>query len=335
MPSPSGTAPSRHGWRLLLTVLALFAGPQTSAQTPPDREAPQARFYDTEEAVGWVMVPVVVRDRDGYRNDLEAKDFRLFVDDRPVRIESFDTGDQAPVSVVFLQDISGSMATGGKLDASRDAISYFLDQARPGDEFALASFGGGTVAVDVPFTQELSAAREAMASWEASGTTALQDAVAWLPDLTVERQSLKRAAILITDGLDNASTIAPETARNLVRRAELPVYVLGLDAGSPYRLDDGGKKVYRLADMLNLLAALSGGRYHPVSGPYDLKEACAEVFADLRHQYVLGFSTSGRGAPKYHKLRVEVAGRGKKVLSFRRGYQGGNAGGSGSAGGQP
>jgi Ca-activated chloride channel homolog len=319
-----------------LPILALFAGAAVAlAQTAPEPEAPQARFYDTEEAVGWVMVPVVVRDRDGYRNDLEAKDFRLFVDDRPVRIESFETGDQAPVSVVFLQDVSGSMATGGKLDASRDAISYFLEQARPGDEFALASFGGGSVEVDVPFTQDVAAAREAMATWEGYGTTALQDAVAWLPDLTVERESLKRAAILITDGLDNASTIAPEAARNLVRQAELPVYVLGLDAGSAYRLDSHGKKVYRLADMLNLLAALSGGRYYPVSGPYDLKEACAEVFADLRHQYVLGFSTAGRGAPKYHKLRVEVAGRGQKVLSFRRGYQGGSAGAGATAAGQP
>ena len=335
MPGTIPTPPVRHRWRVLLPILALFAGGLSRAQTPPAPEAPQARFYDTEQAVGWVMVPVVVRDRDGYRNDLEAKDFRLFVDDRAVRIESFDTGEEAPVSVVFLQDISGSMATGGKLNASREAIANFLEQVRPGDEFALASFGGGSVGVDVPFTQDVAAAREAMASWEAYGTTALQDAVAWLPDLTMARDSLKRAAILITDGLDNASTIAPETARDLVRRAELPVYVLGLESGSAYRLDSRGKKTYRLADMLNLLAALSGGRYYPVSGPYDLKEACAEVFSDLRHQYVLGFSTTGTGAPKYHKLRVEVAGKGKKVLSFRRGYRGGQPGGRLAGAGQP
>jgi Ca-activated chloride channel homolog len=306
-----------------LLLLAATLGPVASGARSSTPEAPQARFYDTEEAVGWVMVPVVVKSPEGYRRDLEEKDFRLFVDGKPVRIESFDTGAEAPVSVIFLQDISGSMATAGKLDGSREAISMFLEQARAGDEFALASFGAGTVQVDLPYTQDVSAAREVMASWEAYGTTALQDAVAWLPELTAQQDSLRRAAILITDGLDNASAMQPAVARDLLRRAELPVYVLGLDTGSAYRLNAAGKKVYRVADMLNLLASLTGGRYHAVAGPYALKEACEEVFADLRHQYVLGFSTAGQGAGSHHALRVEVRGREQKALSFRRGYRGG------------
>ncbi len=106
--------------------------------------------------------------------------------------------------MVFLQDLSGSMGTGYKLAASREAARYFFDEARTGDEFALASFGAGSVQVDVPFTQDIEAAREAVSSWEAWGTTALQDAVAWLPEITLEKTSIKRAAIVVTDGLDNA-----------------------------------------------------------------------------------------------------------------------------------
>ena len=42
--------------------------------------------------------------------------------------------------------------------------------------------------------------------------------------------------------------------------------------------------------------------------PEDLEEALAEIADDLRHQYVLGFST-GDGAVRYRDLEVEVAGR--------------------------
>jgi Ca-activated chloride channel family protein len=302
--------------RATLAVGLLVAGLYGATASAQD-----GRFTDTV-AVGWVYVPVVVRADAGYVRGLDQDDFRLLVDGKTAGIESFESGTQAPVSMVFLQDLSGSMGTGYKLAASREAARYFFDEARMGDEFALASFGAGTVQVDVPFTQDIEAAREAVTSWEAWGTTALQDAIAWLPEITLEKTSIKRAAIVVTDGLDNASSVTPEAARDLVRRAQLPVYVLGIESGSPYDLDEQGKKVYRNADMLNLLAALSGGRYYPISSPDDMKEACAAVLEDLRHQYVLGFSTGGGGAARFHPLRVEVDGRNRKVVSFRRGYTG-------------
>jgi len=306
---------ARRGHATLAAGLALAC--LSGAAAPA---AAQDGHFSDSLAVGWVYVPVVVRSEDGYVKGLDRGDFRLLVDGKRAGIESFETGTQAPVSMVFLQDLSGSMES--KLDSSREAARYFFEEARPGDEFALASFGAGSVQIDVPFTQDLEAARESVASWEAWGTTALQDAVAWLPEITLDKTSIKRAAILITDGLDNASTIPPDKARDLVRRAQLPVYILGLESGSAYDLDDQGKKIYRNADMLNLLAVLSGGQYYPIHGPDDLKEACASVLEDLRHQYVLGFSTAGGGTSRFHPLRVEVDGRHRKVVSFRRGYTG-------------
>jgi VWFA-related protein len=321
-----GCAPKRH-WRPSRTLpvapltlaLALAWAATASAQEPP-----RDLGLHEEVSVGWVLVPVVVQSPGGYVDDLGAADFRLFVDNRRVAVESFEHGADAPVSVVFLQDLSGSMANGGKLEASREAVRYFLDDARAGDEFALASFAGELTQVDVPFTTDRGALAEGVASWEAYGMTALHDAVAWLPEIAVSNTALKRAAVLITDGMDNASTMTPTQARDVVRRAELPVFVLGLGAGSPYRLAEGGRKAYRFADVLNLLAHLTGGRYYPVTGPDDLKEACAELAEELRHQYVLGFSTAG-GVSKEHRLRVEVDGRSHLKVKFRRAYQGGPA----------
>ena len=97
--------------------------------------------------------------------------------------------------------------------------------------------------------------------------------------------------------------------------------MLGLDSGSPYELARDGQKAHRYADLLNLLSLYTGGHYFAIEGVDELKEAVVSVADDLRHQYVLGFPTSGVGRPRQHRLRVEVARSKVKVLS-RQGYQG-------------
>src|SRR6185295_16232292 len=169
------------------------------------------------------------------------------------------------------------------------------------------------------FTTDLGALRESVATWKPWGKTALHDAVANMPEVSGNSHNPKRFALLITDGVDNASSITPDQARELVRAAQVPVYVLGLDSGSPYQLDDQGKKVYRYADVLNLLAATSGGRYFSISSTPELNTALAAIREDLRHQYVLGFAT-GDGADRFRRLEIQVPG--KHAVLFRRGYTG-------------
>jgi Ca-activated chloride channel family protein len=272
-----------------------------------------------------VLVPVIVRSGAGYARNLDEKDFKLLADGRPVRIESFERRSEAPASVVFLQDLSGSMENAGKIQISREVVRFFLKTALPGDEFSLATFTGGQRQVEVPFTDNRQTLAEAVAAWEAYGTTALHDAVAWVPQISLEGRNPKRFAILITDGVDNASSIPPERAREIVRAAQLPVYVLGLQpsdlprtpaANAPVEVE----AVYRYADLLRELAASTGGRYYSLSGADDLREVLTGIIKDFRHQYVLGFAT-GDGPSRFRALTVEVAGKNRPVL-FRRGYKG-------------
>jgi VWFA-related protein len=288
------------------------------AATATQQETPS---FEDEVAVSWILVPVIVKSSRGYVEDLEREDFELRVNGRPVRFEDFEQRGEAPWSLVFLQDLSGSMGPGGRLEASKEAILEFLDRARPGDEYALATFAMGSTAVDVPFTEDQQALREAVAGWEAWGKTALHDAVAWLPDISGDSRNVKRAAVLITDGADNASRMTAAEARDLVRRAELPVYVLGLESGDPRQLGEKGDKVYQYADVLNLLATMTGGRYFPIAGPDDLKEACALIVEEMRYQYVLGFDTLSTGKPEWRPLSVIVKEPGVRVIA-RRGYRG-------------
>ena len=142
-----------------------------------------------------------------------------------------------------------------------------------------------------------------------------------LPRITGESRNLKRAAVLITDGVDNASRITSLQARDLVRRAELPVYVLGLESGDPAVVSAEGQKIYRYADVLNLLASLTGGRYFSIHGPDDLKEACKTIADELRYQYVLGFETRPTGENRFRPIWVSVKKR-DVIVNGRKGYKG-------------
>jgi VWFA-related protein len=303
-------------------LLPLLLAGFLTAQTALPQEPPTSTFSD-EVSVGLVLVPVVVRSGEGYAKNLDKEDFRLRVEGKRVPIESFERRSDAPASVVLLQDLSGSMATAGKLEQSREVMRFFLDKALPGDEFSIATFAGDQLQVDVPFTSDRTVLREASDRWEAYGTTALHDAVARMPQISLEGRNPKRFAILITDGVDNASRITPEQARAIVQEAQLPTYVLGMGSGNPYELNAEGKKVYRYADVLSLLAAVTGGRYYSISSNEDLQKALTAILDDVRHQYVLGFST-GDGAVRFRNLQVEVKSKGKdrRTVVFRRGYKG-------------
>lgn len=301
---------------LLLTLGVTSA---LSAQAPPPR-------FEATVAVSSLLVPVIVRTESGrYVDGLELEDFRLLVDGKPVRIDAVDRGVDAPVSIVFLQDLSGSMANGGKLEASRQALGSLLAAAGPDDEFAIATFAGERLQVEVPYTGNKAALAEAMELWEGYGTTALHDAVAWLPEISESSAVGNRVAILVTDGHDNSSTISPAQAVEIVRGARLPVYVLGLDAlGAPRRelADRQPDGPYLYADLLQNLAARSGGRYFQAADGEELTAAVQGILADLRQRYVISVATQAEGPKKDREIKVEIARRGSFLLTHRRGYRG-------------
>lgn len=294
------------------------AEPPTEPPTLPPPAEPVGEFSE-QLAVSWVLVPVLVENGRGYVEGLGRDAFRLWVDGERVPIADFESGATAPVSLVFLQDLSGSMANGDKLAAAKRALAHLLARARPEDEFALASFAGGRLQVEVPFTRDGQVLAEAMELWRGYGTTAIHDAVAWIPQIALDGRHAKRAAVLVSDGLDNASRLAPEAARQVVSDARLPVYVLEIR-----QLGDlaaaGPADSYAL--LLAELARASGGRYFAVRPDDGVAAAAAGVLDELRRQYVLAFPTQP-GEVGYRLLQVEVDAPGHVTIYHRRGYRGG------------
>jgi Ca-activated chloride channel family protein len=325
--SSPGAAPAAAAVVAGLAVVAAL-GSAVAAQAPPPppneppaQTDPRGTFRD-ETQVAWVLVPVGVALDGRWLGDLERGQFRLSVDGRPVSFPDFDAA-EAPVSLVVLQDLSGSMANGGKLEASRAALGELVAAAAPADELALATFAGGQLAVEVPFTREEAVLREAMALWQGYGTTAIHDAIAWIPEIAVEGRHPKRAVVLITDGVDNASQLDPETAREVVRRARLPVFVLGLGREGLGRtagdVAAGGAPTY--GALLQRLAHATGGRYLPLARPEEAPAVARDLLDELRHQYVLAFPTAP-GPAAERRVSVSVKTNGASVY-HRRAYFGG------------
>jgi hypothetical protein len=73
---------------------------------------------------------------------------------------------------------------------------------------------------------------------------------------------------------------------------------------------------------LERLAQVTGGRLFKLPSEAALSRVLDEILADLRAQYVLGFTPDGRGTPgRLRKISVKVSGRGKVVVRHRVGYR--------------
>ena len=195
-----------------------------------------------------------------------------------------------------------------------------MARSHPGDEYALATFASGRTTVEVPFTEDHGAHREAVSLWRAYGTTALHDAIAWLPEIGLEGRNMRRAAVLVTDGSDNASALHPNRAREAVRHAQLPVYVVAVGDAARARRPQQPPNAERT--LLQLLAKRTGGRYY-AAADQSAADVCQRIETELRHQYVLGFRTREATGSRDHRLDVTVrAGKNVNVL-HREAYHGG------------
>lgn len=303
-----------------------------SAQSESLAIAPPS--FSGTTSVTWVVVPLVVHSTNLNR-PLRRDDLAMTVDGKSLDFESFQPSVENPSTLLLFQDLSGSMANGGKLEASRRAAHCLLDQSRDGDQMAVVTFAAGKTFIETPITPELEVIAELVESWEGYGSTALHDAVTWIPEIRLgNHQDI--AAVLITDGVDNASVIAPDKARDMVRQAEVPVYVVALRGSQLAEADQPKKSVttrvkpqsappgfapYR--KVLRQLAAGTGGRYFDAFFSSDVQAACEAVVNDLRNRYTLSFPLTDQGEEAFHALRITVPGRRFKVR-HRAGYVGRN-----------
>lgn len=307
----------------LCAALSILAAWSVFAQEKPkDREQEKLPTYTESVGTEYVLVPVVVLDKKGrFVEGLERKHFSVRVQGVPVDLDTFEKDDGAPVSYAFLIDTSGSMKLASKLEYAKAAVRYFISQRKPGDDFALFTFAEDEVERVADFSRDPGKLLAALDGLEAGGRTALFDAVAATPSRMLAGKNGKRAIILFTDGVDNASKLSPAEMAEILQQVSTPVYAIGMKNASFDRLTDEERSQLSV-DNLRMLAASSGGKMFLPGGEEDLAPVAEKIAAEVRKQYLLGFTPSGRGELKYRVLVVSVLKPGNWDIRARRGYRG-------------
>jgi len=259
--------------------------------------------YQGRVDVDAVVVPVTVRDAKGrvVKGVAESK-FHLTVDGYSVPIRDLHLESDLPISLGFILDTSGSM-DGRKLDGSRNLIMAFLAERRQDDQLALWTFGNDQVIERFPFGMGwylLPRMLETIKPWS---TTALYDIVRRVPEVMEKADHHRRAAILLTDGVDNASEISAAEATEIAKGLETPIYVLGVEP--PPEPDAEGPSY---EEILTLIADGSGGLYRRIPRAEDMPDVARTLLDELSSRYILTFTTSGVGQRKWRPLEVKVDG---------------------------
>jgi len=290
-------------------------------------QEPDPPSYSESAGAEYVMLPVLVTDKDGkYVEGLTKDDFVIRVGDSRVDFDTFERDEGAAVSFAFLVDTSGSMGVGSKLENAKNAIRSILRNRVPGDDFALFTFSEGKVRLVSDSSPDPTGLVKELWDLEASGQTALFDAVAMTPELMKGRNN-KRAILLFTDGVDNASELSAAKMAEILQRVSVPVYAIGMKNASFDVVKEQERREMSI-ENLELLAGSSGGKMHLVGRDDDLRPLAARISSEVRQQYLLGFAPSGKGDVKYRIVFVSVAKPGSWVVRTRRGYRGTAPGGS-------
>ncbi len=303
---------------------SLTTSPQTS-QLLPELQTPSRAL---REHPGYEQVTLTVTDRNGrYVTGLQEGDFRVYVDGIGRSVKFLRQDRNTPVSVGILADTSGSMHT--KLERLRVAIGQFILNLNSRDDVFLLAFSDRAFLLQ-PFTTNHYFAKSQLALLHAYGRTALFDTI--LDGLVMVEHGRydKKALLVVTDGVDNASRATLAQVIEQARQRAVLIYSIGI--GNPNADSGAGITIGPLtfdtlmnrvdSETLTALSIASGARTFLVRELNDdtvLRQHCEAIANELREQYTVGFVAPDPNRVSYRRLRVDVPGRPELSVRVRMG----------------
>jgi VWFA-related protein len=179
-----------------------------------------------------VRVPVSVQDKRGQPvMGLRFEDFRISDGGKPQTVTLF-SGERRALRLVLALDVSGSMKD--KIRQVEAALRHFIALLEPTDEVMVVTFSDHVHVVQ-DFTSDRDLLERVLNTLEAEGATALFDAVEEAIRRVSQGPAESKAVVLVTDGVDSVSTASFGTLRELARRAEVPVFSIGIDSDGLFK----------------------------------------------------------------------------------------------------
>ncbi len=182
-------------------------------------------------------------------------------------------------AVMICVDTSGSMASQDvsptRSQAAKDAARAFIEAAPAGTKVGIIAFSTSASVVQ-PLTAQRDALLESVDRIpQASGATAIGDALALAATQLPARGH--RLVILITDGVNNRGVDPIEAATTLANH-HVPVYTVGIGTNDSGQLIPGTNEPANIdEDALRALAAVGDGAYARVSSASGLRSALARL----------------------------------------------------------
>ena len=281
----------------LLTAVAALPPPVSAAQCINAPQVPSA----ISSQPGFSLLAVSVTDRNNTPvTGLKQSDFTASCGGSPCPIVYFEPAPSTtPLSLALVVDTSGSMRL--KLQSVEREFARLIESLRPCDEVALFAFSNRTYLLQ-PSTIDHRRAAGRLALLQAGGPTALYDAIEHGLQLLAKVKEGRKALVVVTDGVDNKSGTPKDKLLADLRKAGVPVYVIGIGpapsgastaylgplASDPEVLDPG---------TLSEIARAGGGRDFVVpSMVEDQGEAfsatISSIMTDLTRSYTIGVDTS-------------------------------------------
>jgi len=312
------------GWHRNLTGLALAVAVGTAL---PPITAQRPVFTTTTEAI-WVTTTVI--GKDGHLvTDLDQSDFDVSDNGVAREIVTF-RHDVIPFALTIMLDLSGSMAD--RFATEQRAIAAMVDRFQPGDRVIVGGFetlpsigaaysSNPKAILQATIATMAGAAPLCAGPWlaagmgsmglhdrlSAHGATALWDGLlCGIVAAASDAETPRRVVLVVTDGIDTASTTAPADVRTLADQGGVMIYAVGMEGINGV-----------LAGELRAIAERTGGGYFHLTASDDVIATFARIADELRHQYVFGVipngPVTGRHTLAVHVRRPDVTTRSRRV----------------------
>lgn len=239
---------------------------------------------------------------------LTAADFVLTDNGVAQRVDSAAL-ETLPLSVFLVLDISGSIA-GEKLQYLVAASRALVDALKTGDRISLMTFAG-RVAVPVPLTADVAAARDAIDHLATGGPTSLRDAAFTALQL-VPTDRTRPVVIVFSDGRDTASWLSASDVLGAVQRAGVVVHAV--------ELLEEGRDAQPSSPFLGELVNASGGRRWSATSAVRLSGLFTAALDEMRSRYLLTYYPTSADREGWHPLAVRLA-KVRADVTHRPGYQ--------------
>jgi Ca-activated chloride channel family protein len=211
---------------------------------------------------------------------------------QPQLVDQFAQLQNKGYDLMLAVDLSGSMQAKdytrddqqvSRLDVVKGVVSDFVAQ-RQGDRIGLILFGAHAY-LHIPLTLDTLSVRKMLnntAVGEAGDTTAIGDAIGLAVRNLRDRPEKSRIIILLTDGVDNASTIPPLEAAKLAQQYGIRIYTIGVGSkGAVPMTDENGQTVMMDSDLdealLQKIARTTGGAYFRAADTEALQKIYAQI----------------------------------------------------------